>query len=429
MAAPRVQGSSHSLRRKGSIVNCPKKVLLVMGTRPEIIKMAPIYHELKKHQMQPLLLHTGQHTDMASSLYDLFDIVPDFSIDLQLPVAEQQNDLRLREKTGSCGLSSQTSQLLQKVSEVMTGIDVSAVLVHGDTSSALTAAMAAFYRQLPVAHIEAGLRSHNEYNPFPEEMNRVLIAKLAHWHFSPAPSSRQNLLDEGVADSQIHVVGNTIVEAARLGAKKLATYRCKYTRDVPDLIDRVSAQLQGKKMVLVTVHRRENQESNIGVIAQAVREMVENHPGIFVVWPVHPNPVVQNAVHNALQDLPPAVVSRLYLTEPLDYPLLLWALEHAWLILTDSGGIQEEAVALNTPVLVLRDTTERPEIIAAGAGLLVGTIKKNIISAVNKLLHEHARYDLMCNVTNPYGDGSTAKKICHILAQSHPNESRYIHAA
>lgn len=389
-----------------------KKILLAMGTRPEIIKMAPIYHELKNYDMQPVLMHTGQHTDMAASLYDLFDIVPDYSIHLDRDVPAHVND---NTPIKSCGLSSLSSQLLQKISEIMVGIDVSAVLVHGDTSSALTAAMAAFYQQRPIAHIEAGLRSHNEYSPFPEEMNRTLIARLAHWHFTPTETTRHNLLDEGVLDSHIHVVGNTIVEAAQLGAKKLSAYRCRYTRDTVDLIDKLSPHLANKKMLLVTVHRRENQESNIGHITQAVLEIMQKHPDIFVVWPVHPNPVVQQAVFGELHDLPESITSRLFITEPMDYPILLWVLKHAWLVLTDSGGIQEEAVALNTPVMVLRDTTERPEIIDAGAGILIGTDKENIILQVQQLLDDPTRYTSMCTVKNPYGDGLTASKICSTL--------------
>lgn len=403
-----------------------KKIFLAMGTRPEIIKMAPIYHELKKHDMQPILMHTGQHTDMAASLYDLFDIVPDYSINLNRVIVETIND---NVPIKSCALSSLSSQLLQKISDIMVGIDVSAVLVHGDTSSALTAAMAAFYQQLPIAHIEAGLRSHNEYSPFPEEMNRVLIARLAHWHFTPTATTRQNLLDEGVNDSNIHVVGNTIVEAAQLGTRKLGAYRRRYTRDTADLIEQVKPHLSNKKMILVTAHRRENQEYNIAMIAQAVLEIMQRHPDILVVWPVHPNPVVQNAVYSELQNLPESVLSRLFITEPMDYPILLWVLKNAWLVLTDSGGIQEEAVALGTPVLVLRDTTERPEIIDAGAGILIGTQKHNIIIQVQKLLDNPLKYKAMCTIKNPYGDGLTASRICRTLYAQTFKESNIPYAA
>ncbi len=401
-----------------------QKILMAMGTRPEIIKMAPIYHELKRHGAQPILLHTGQHTDMAASLYDLFDMVPDIAIDLRRRAAINDN-----QKPHTCPLANLSSQLLQSISEVMMGIDASAVLVHGDTSSALMSAMAAFYQKRPIAHIEAGLRSHNEYNPFPEEMNRVLIARLARWHFSPTATTRQNLLDEGIADARIHVVGNTIVEAARLGAAKLATYRVKHHSMEPDLIGQLAPQLREKRMLMVTVHRRENQAENIRPIARAVLEIMQKYPDIMVVWPVHPNPVVMHAVYEALQDLPASVSCRLHLTKPLDYPVLLWVLQHAWLVLTDSGGIQEEAVALNTPVLVLRDTTERPEIIAAGAGLLIGTQQADIISHVDTLLHHPSKYSVMCQVENPYGDGLTASRICHILMTKNTAEGQHSHAA
>jgi len=384
-----------------------KKMLLSMGTRPEIIKMLPVYFELKKHGMEPVLLHTGQHSDIAFQLYDLFDVVPDFSLELDRSVIQLDD----------CQLSALSSLLLYKISRAMLAISPDVVLVHGDTSSALAASMAAFYQQRPVAHVEAGLRSHNEYNPFPEEKNRVLIAQLAHWHFAPTEGARQNLLAEGVEDGRIHVVGNTIVEAEYLGASKLDSYRSKNTGEGPDLVGKLSARLEGMRMVMVTVHRRENQEEHIHSIMQAIAELMEKHSDLLVVWPVHPNPAVSKPVHEFMARLPAEIASRLYLTKPLNYPVLLWILKHSWLVMTDSGGIQEEAVALSTPVLVLRDTTERPEIIEAGAGVLVGTDKANIVLQV-KMLYEDARcHQAMCQVKNPFGDGRTAQYICQVLAR------------
>jgi UDP-N-acetylglucosamine 2-epimerase len=289
------------------------------------------------------------------------------------------------------------------------------VLVHGDTSSALMAALAAFYQQIPVAHVEAGLRSHNEYNPFPEEKNRTLIAKLAHWHFAPTLKAKQNLLADGVIESAIYQVGNTIVEAAQMGVSKLDNYRKIASKEETALLDQLATQINGKKMILVTVHRRENQEQNIARIAKAVLDLLTSHDDMIAVWPVHPNPVVKNAVYGEIEKADSAVAARLYMSEPLDYPALLWVLKNSWITLTDSGGIQEEAVALGTPVLVLRETTERPEVIEAGAGLLIGADPKNIVACVDGLYANPARHKEMCHAKNPFGDGTTAKQICNIL--------------
>lgn len=397
-----------------------QSILLAMGTRPEIIKMVPVYNELKARGQRPILLHTGQHTDMASSLYELFGIQPDYAIDLDRDTAVANNDNALSRE---CALSSLSSMLLQKISGVIGNLDISAVLVHGDTSSALMAALAAFYKKVPVAHIEAGLRSHNDYNPFPEEMNRVLIAQLAHWHFAPTARAKQNLLSEGVDESHIHVVGNTIVEAAQLGMAKLAGYRKRNANAGTQLIDSIEPRLLHHKMIVVTAHRRENQEANVRKIALAVQEILQKHSDMIVVWPVHPNPAVKSVVYSVMESLPESVRSRLYLTEPLDYPVLLWALKNAWLTLTDSGGIQEEAVAVSTPALVLRETTERPEIIEAGAGMLIGTEKSDIVSQVNMLYRNSDRYDAMCHAKNPFGDGTTASMICSILTKRDASET------
>lgn len=387
-----------------------KKIMLAMGTRPEIIKMAPIYNELKQRGVQPVLLHTGQHTDMASSLYDLFGIVPDYAIELDRNQSQAIND-------NTCALSTLSSMLLQKIAGVIKDMELSAMLVHGDTSSALMAALAAFYNKVPVAHVEAGLRSGNRYNPFPEEMNRVLIAQLAQWHFAPTERAGANLLSEGIAAERIHVVGNTIVEAAQMGSAKLSGYRRRHLQTDTDLIARISPQLEGRRMLVVTVHRRENQDGSVHTIAEAVTDLLQRHEDMIVVWPVHPNPIVKNAVHEVMGRLPAAAAQRLFLTEPLDYPVLLWVLKNSWVALTDSGGIQEEAVAVNTPTLVLRETTERPEIIETGAGMLVGTDRRNIIAQVEELLGNREKYDAMCNATNPFGDGTTARTVCDILLQ------------
>ena len=386
-----------------------RNILISIGTRPEIIKMMPVYFELKKRNLNPVLLHTGQHTDMASSIYSIFDIVPDYT----LMLSRESKD----PKEHTCDLSMLSSTLLQNISNVMMRINPSMVLVHGDTSSALIAALSAFYQQRPVAHIEAGLRSHDANNPFPEEKNRVLIGQLASWHFAPTLRAKQNLLAEGVKESEIHVVGNTVVDAAILGSSRLDTLRKQSHDNSFDIVDRLKPYLNNNPIMMVTVHRRENQEGNIDMIVLAIVELMERNPDMVVVWPVHPNPKVKKAVFDGLKNIDGTILSRIFLTEPLSYPVLLWIMKHAWLILTDSGGIQEESVAVSTPVLVLRDTTERPEIIEAGAGILVGTAKENIVRQVMMLKQDPYKYDAMRKVKNPYGDGTTAAKIVNILTK------------
>jgi UDP-N-acetylglucosamine 2-epimerase len=342
---------------------------------------------------------------MATTLYRFFNITPDLSLDLDRSAITSED----------CDLSYLSSMLLQKTSAAFKKLNPSAVLVHGDTSSALMAALAAFYQQRAVGHVEAGLRSHNEYNPFPEEKNRVLIGRLARWHFAPTERAKENLLAEGVDPAKIYVVGNSVVEAAQLGAARSESYRAQATPEEAGLLDALSGLPEGAKLVLVTVHRRENQENNIARFAEAISQLLEKHQDLVVVWPVHPNPIVKKTVYNQLKNVSNSVAQRLHLTAPLDYPVLLWVLKHSWLVLTDSGGIQEEAVSLDTPVLVLRETTERPEVIEAGAGLLVGVDKSNIVSQVEDLLSNSKRYDSMCVAQNPFGDGTTAKQISDIL--------------
>ena len=387
------------------------RILLSMGTRPEIIKMAPVYFELKKRGMNPILLHTGQHTDMASSIYKLFGMTPDYTINIERATANAT-------QPPICELSQLSALLIQYISTVMMTIKPSKVLVHGDTSSALMASMAAFYQQIPIAHIEAGLRSHNEYNPFPEEKNRILIGQLAHWHFAPTKGAQQNLLAEGIDDAHIHMVGNTIIEASYLGISKLAFHQS-------ELIEKLTPFLDSQRMVMVTMHRRENQEYNIKLIAQSVVEMLEQHRDMCVVWPVHPNPKVQNAVHSVLTNASATIIERLHITKPLDYPVLLWVLKNSWLAMTDSGGIQEEAAALNIPVLVLRDTTERPEIIESGAGIMVGTKPKNILMQIKTLTQNPYKHKFMSEAKNPFGDGTSATSICDILLYKKVQEKKY----
>ncbi len=388
-------------------------MLLAIGTRPEIIKMAPIYLELQQRGIKPLVLHTGQHNEMAKPLYELFGMVPDYSIELdRKPQVEGLSSPQL------CDLSQLGSMLMDKISTVMLEANPSVVLVHGDTSSALITAMSAFYQKRRIAHIEAGLRSHKEYHPFPEEKNRVMISQLAHFHFAPTERARRNLLTEGISDHAIHVVGNTIVQATQLGASRLDVLRRANASPLPDLIGKLEKRMPEKQLVLITVHRRENHEYGIQGIARAVKELSRQNENLLFVWPVHPNPKVMAAVASELGDMAADIADRIYLTKPLSYPVLLWILKHSWAVLTDSGGIQEEAVALGTPVMVLRETTERPEVIEVGAGMLVGTQTQTIIAKFTELLKNRHQYEMMRRAKNPFGDSMVASNICNILLSS-----------
>jgi len=290
------------------------------------------------------------------------------------------------------------------------------VLVHGDTLSALAAAMTAFYHRIPVGHVEAGLRSHIDDDPFPEEMTRELIARLVRWHFAPTAQAVKNLKAEGIAPARIHLVGNTIVDAVHWGISHLEDYFSE-AREVDQLPrDRVQQALDHHRLVLVTAHRRENWGNKIISIARGVRQAAQECRDLLILWPVHPNPIVSAAVHETMDGLEDEVRSRIWLTPPLNYPELLWALQHAWLVLTDSGGIQEEAVAASVPVLVLRDTTERPELITVGGGALIGTASESIQSWVLKLTEDTKQYKSMRNTKNPFGDGKSGESIVRILS-------------
>jgi UDP-N-acetylglucosamine 2-epimerase len=332
-------------------------LLICVGTRPEIIKMAPVYRALRAREVSVRWLHTGQHDDMAWPLYEFFAIKPDHVIKL-----ERKND----------SLSELSARLLCDIDSVIGTVPAAGVLVHGDTTSAAMGALAAFYRSLPVAHVEAGLRSNHPTEPFPEEMNRRLIGRLARWHFAPTERARVNLLREAIDDEQVFVVGNTIVDATR----------------------QALAALKGHNAV-------------VALLAQ--------EPELNAVWPLHANPRVGQTVRDAITRAPSSVAARIRLTEPLPYPQMVQLMADSWLLLTDSGGIQEEACALHIPVLVLRDTTERPELIEAGGGLMVGTSTARIVSTVRALLHENLSYRTMSAAPNPFGDGQSAVRIAAVM--------------
>lgn len=381
-------------------MNLSKAILLCIGTRPEIIKMAPVYHALHAAGLRPLVLHTGQHEEMANPMYEFFGMTPSLSLSLE----------RQRQT-----LSHLSALLIDKIGDILEANPPAAVLVHGDTSSALMAALAAFCHQVPVGHVEAGLRSHRMYDPFPEEKNRELIGRIATWHFAPTARARANLLQEGVAPETIHEVGNTIVDAVQL-AQKMDHARQEAIAEFQHELAALPDLMPGRRLMLVTSHRRENLNGPLAHIAAAVRELLLESPDLLVVWPVHVNPCVQEVVRGAMSGLPAQAAGRLFLTPPVSYGALMWLLRESWLVLTDSGGIQEEAAAVHTPILVLRETTERPELIEAGAGRLVGTDRAAVTAAVRELASRPELARAMRNAVNPFGDGRAAQRIANLLS-------------
>lgn len=379
-----------------------RPILISVGTRPEIIKMAPVHHALQRQGLPVAWVHTGQHREMAQPLYSFFGITP-------------EHEVTLERRNGQ--LSHLNALLLEGLSAVFEQVQPRAVLVHGDTTSTLASAQAAFYQGVPVGHVEAGLRTFNHREPFPEEMNRELTARLAHWHFAPTAQAANNLRNEGVQAPAIHTVGNTAVDAALAGTARVETLLAEGHAVLPPELARLREGLEHRhwRLVTVTAHRRENWGEGIENIARAVSDLLDAHPDLAVVWPVHGNPAVSDAVQAALGDKARTLAGRLTLCAPLEYPALLWCLHRSVLALTDSGGIQEEGAALSCPVLVLRNTTERPELIEAGAGVIVGTDRANIVQTVSRLLGDPQALQAMRDAVNPFGDGTTAQQIAAVL--------------
>ncbi len=365
----------------------PIKVMTVFGTRPEAIKMAPVVLELQKYpgKIQSIVAVTAQHREMLDQVLQLFRIRPDYDLNIMSP---------------SQTLFDITSRALLGLKDAMAEAKPDIVLVHGDTTTTFVGALAAFYHQIPVAHVEAGLRTGNKSSPYPEEMNRKLTGVLTDLHFPPTLTSRQNLLTEGVADKNIFVTGNTVIDAL------LSTVRPDYVFP-PQLatLDQTPGRL-----ILVTTHRRENLGEPMRQVYQALRAIVEEFSDVRAIFPVHRNPQVQQVVQQELGDAP-----RVHLVEPMDYQPFANLMNQAHIILTDSGGIQEEAPSLGKPVLVLRDTTERPEAIDAGTVKLIGTGRERVYQELKLLLSEPAEYTRMAEATNPYGDGRAAARIVDCL--------------
>jgi len=377
------------------------RVLLCIGTRPEIIKMAPVFRALKKTTLLPLVLHTGQHDEKSLPLYRFFEMDPGDSLGLS----------RNRDSLGHL-----TAVMLDYLDAVIRELSPDAILVQGDTTSALSAALIAFYNKIPVGHVEAGLRSHSAYNPFPEEKNRELIARLSHWHFAPTEQAVINMRSEGVDEQRIFLVGNTVVDAAQWGLEHLDRYFSNPDVNTALPLERLAA-LDTSRLVLITAHRRENWQGPIADIAEGVKRVLRAHSDLVVLWPVHPNPSVRQTVTNAMHGLEEDSARRLLLTPPLNYPELLWVLKKSWLTLTDSGGIQEESVTARVPVLVLRKTTERPEIIRIGAGALIGTSPAAISEWVDRLTQEPELHEKMRSQTSPFGNGHSGEAIAGILEE------------
>lgn len=376
------------------------KVLSVFGTRPEAIKMAPLALALAEcPSIDAKVCVTAQHRQMLDQVLDLFGIRPDFDLDI-MRANQDLYDLTARVLTG--------------MRDVLLEAKPDLVLVHGDTTTCFTVGLAAFYQQIPVGHVEAGLRTGNMLAPFPEEANRSLVGRLASWHFAPTESSRQNLLSEGVADEKIIVTGNTVIDALLWVKERLASYSDKVWKDA--IGESLFTQLSDdeRKLVLITGHRRENFGQGFIDLCEAIKTLAISHPDWEFVYPVHLNPNVQKPVYEILSGQ-----DNITLIEPQDYLPFAWLMNRSSLILTDSGGIQEEAPSLGKPVLVMREVTERPEAVDAGTVRLVGTAKEAIVSNVEEVLCDPSVYDAMSHAHNPYGDGKASTRIVsHIASQS-----------
>ena len=363
-----------------------KKVLIVFGTRPEAIKMAPVVKELQRRseQFEVIVCVTGQHREMLDQMLSVFDITPDYDLDIMQPGQD---------------LYDVSARILLGMRDVLTKEKPDLVLVHGDTSTSTFAALAAFYQQIPVGHVEAGLRTGNIYSPWPEEMNRQLNGRLCTWHFAPTETARQNLLKEHVDDKHIVVTGNTVIDALHWVVASGKAVAPQFNRD------------EKRRMVLITGHRRENFGDGMKHICQSINALAEQFKDVDFVYPIHLNPNIRRPV----QEIIDGSRSNVYLLEPLSYLEFVDMMQQCTLILTDSGGIQEEAPAFGKPVLVMRDTTERPEAIKAGTARLVGTDKKTIISAVAELLTDKIAYYTMAHAANPFGDGHAAERIADFI--------------
>ena len=381
-----------------------KQVMLVFGTRPEAIKMAPLVKEFQKYpdKFKTVVCVTGQHREMLDQVLHIFDIVPDYDLNIM----KQGQDLY-----------DVTSRVLLGMRAVLKEVKPDIVLVHGDTTTSTAAALAAFYLQIPVGHVEAGLRTNNIYSPWPEEMNRQITGRIATYHFAPTPLSKQNLLAENVKLEQIAVTGNTVIDALYMVVDKIKNDK-SLDAELESILSHagydVNRLANDKKMVLITGHRRENFGGGFISICKAIQVLTEKFPEVDFVYPMHLNPNVRKPIHEVFgEDL--SNLGNMFFIEPLEYLSFVYLMEKSTIVLTDSGGIQEEAPGLGKPVLVMRDTTERPEALEAGTVKLVGTDYDKIVNEVSALLDNKEYYERMSKAVNPYGDGKACNRIVNSL--------------
>ncbi len=380
--------------------------MLVFGTRPEAIKMAPLVKclEQRQEEFEAIVCVTGQHREMLDQVLRIFEITPDYDLNI-MKVGQDLYDV--------------TSRVLLGMREVLKTVNPDIVLVHGDTTTSTASALAAFYQQIPVGHVEAGLRTHNIYSPWPEEMNRQITGRIATLDFAPTPLSRQNLLDEGVEENHIFVTGNTVIDALHIVVNKI-----KSNSELNDTLSNNLAQqgydvtrlTENRRLVLITGHRRENFGDGFLNICNAIKTLSEKYPEVDFVYPMHMNPNVRRPIHKIfgenLENL-----GNLFFIEPLEYLDFVFLMEKSTIVLTDSGGIQEEAPGLGKPVLVMRNTTERPEALDAGTVKLVGTDYNKIVDNVSLLLDDEKEYEIMSRANNPYGDGKACPRIADALLE------------
>ena len=381
-----------------------KKIMLVFGTRPEAIKMAPLVKEFQKYpdMFETIVCVTGQHRQMLDQVLEIFDIKPDYDLNIM----KQGQDLY-----------DVTARVLTGMRDVFNECRPDVVLVHGDTTTSTAAALAAFYQQILVGHVEAGLRTHDIYSPWPEEMNRQITGRIATYNFAPTTLSRQNLLREGIAEESITVTGNTVIDALYWVVRKMKN-DIELSSGLEDSLKKagydVSRLADGRKLVLITGHRRENFGDGFISMCTAIKDLTVKYPGVDFVYPMHLNPNVRKPIHEVFgEDL--ICLDNIFFIEPLEYLSFVYLMEKASIVLTDSGGIQEEAPGLGKPVLVMRDTTERPEGVKAGTLKLVGTDEQVIYDNFKLLLEDSTVYEAMAKASNPYGDGFACKRIADIL--------------
>lgn len=367
-----------------------KKNLIVFGTRPEAIKMAPLVKEFKKHSdMDTRVCVTAQHREMLDQVLDFFEIQPEYDLDLMKP---GQN------------LYGLTADIITGLKPILEDFQPDYVYVHGDTTTTMASSIAAFYAGAQVCHVEAGLRTHNKRAPFPEEINRQITGRVCDYHFSPTEASRQNLLNENISDESILVTGNTVIDALFESSERVKDLDNSEINSLKGIID------PGRRLILVTGHRRENHGQGFINICEALKTIATANPDVQIIYPVHLNPNVKKPVYEILSG-----VHNIQLIEPLAYPAFVWLMNQAYLIITDSGGVQEEAPSLGKPVLVMRETTERPEAVEAGTVILVGTDKQKIISEAQSLLNDPNKYQDMSALHNPYGDGKACVRIINFI--------------